>query len=634
MRYNIIMSNPTSINVLLGQIIASDNPAQALANLKLIEIPKALEFIKQVQILRGQITIKTNDGMIELATDKGVIKAKIMQNTPLQVGDHVEIKINKGSPPQMAIIKLASRIITKESPTPNIMQNIGQNTGQNTGQISQDIKPQFIKPLQILSAEQLIAQNTIKIDLLTPQIVQKIVTPYIEKIDAILNPVTNLSMPLKIVITDKTPPIIITKQDISKTSPQPITELYLPPQAKPLDILPASKDLAQKPENIVASFKMNTPITELPLKIVAAQLVANPIAKPINTSMSPLEISVPPVFKEVSIEKITLPIAEVRHGDAFIKTTNEKAGETRAELVGATHDKNLPVIKIAIGTNNSEQYYALQTLVKDIPLSAEIELSITKSENITPASKTISAPQATPLSMPIIISQSSFISPDIWTVMQEISQILAQASPAAATTFGNIMPSPNAPAQLGSAAMFFLSAMRSGDVQSWLGERAVDILKRAGKSELITRLSGEFSSLSRMSSDGSTGEWRSLTLPLAWQNEIHKMDIHYRKEDGGSDDEEQKGGSKTRFVMDLNLSQIGKVQLDGLFIGKPNGAGRLDLILRTEQGFSETMKMEMRQKYKAALDETSFSGELNFQDKPDQWVNITPDAHSEFLEDV
>jgi len=634
LRYNIIMSNPTSINVLLGQIIASDNPAQALANLKLIEIPKALEFIKQVQILRGQITIKTNDGMIELATDKGVIKAKIMQNTPLQVGDHVEIKINKGSPPQMAIIKLASRIITKESPTPNIMQNIGQNTGQNTGQISQDIKPQFIKPLQILSAEQLIAQNTIKIDLLTPQIVQKIVTPYIEKIDAILNPVTNLSMPLKIVITDKTPPIIITKQDISKTSPQPITELYLPPQAKPLDILPASKDLAQKPENIVASFKMNTPITELPLKIVAAQLVANPIAKPINTSMSPLEISVPPVFKEVSIEKITLPIAEVRHGDAFIKTTNEKAGETRAELVGATHDKNLPVIKIAIGTNNSEQYYALQTLVKDIPLSAEIELSITKSENITPASKTISAPQATPLSMPIIISQSSFISPDIWTVMQEISQILAQASPAAATTFGNIMPSPNAPAQLGSAAMFFLSAMRSGDVQSWLGERAVDILKRAGKSELITRLSGEFSSLSRMSSDGSTGEWRSLTLPLAWQNEIHKMDIHYRKEDGGSDDEEQKGGSKTRFVMDLNLSQIGKVQLDGLFIGKPNGAGRLDLILRTEQGFSETMKMEMRQKYKAALDETSFSGELNFQDKPDQWVNITPDAHSEFLEDV
>jgi len=83
--------------------------------------------------------------------------------------------------------------------------------------------------------------------------------------------------------------------------------------------------------------------------------------------------------------------------------------------------------------------------------------------------------------------------------------------------------------------------------------------------------------------------------------------------------------------MDLNLSNMGKVQLDGLFIGKDS---RLDLILRTQQKFSETMKMEMRQTYRDALEDISFSGELSFQDKVDQWVNITPDNKSEFLEDV
>ncbi len=609
------MSDPTSINIILGQIIASDNPAQIAANLKLIEIPAALAFIKQVQILRGKITVKNNDEMIEIKTDKGVIKAKIMQNTPLQVGDNVEIKINKGSPPQVANIKLLPKITAKEGASPK-----------------SEIKlPPRVELPQILSTEQLITQKTIKIELLTPQIVQKITAPYTEKIDTILKPATSYSVAPKLEVSYKTPAIQESLVQIPNEIKSPIAELHSPPRQS-LEISPV---IQNNEKNIVASFKMDAPITELPLRVVVAQIVANPISKPINIST----ISPPPpitaiTITEINISQISPPLAQI----TYVKNQdipNIKAGQSSAVIAGFTHDKEFPVIKITVPHSQSEQFYALQTPVKEIPLGAELELTVSKSGSISTevANNTTSTAISTSINtaMPIIISQSSFISPNIWSIMQEISQVLAKANPATAQAFSNIMPNPAAPANLGSAAMFFLSAMRSGDVQSWLGERAADIIKRAGKSELITRLSGEFSALSRTSSDANTGEWRSLTLPLSWQNEIYKMDIHYRKEGDGSDDDEQKGGSKTRFVMDLNLSQMGKIQLDGLFIGNKYGAGRLDLILRTKQGFSEAMKMEMRQKYKSALDETSFTGDLNFQNKPEQWVNITPNAQSEFL---
>jgi len=72
----------------------------------------------------------------------------------------------------------------------------------------------------------------------------------------------------------------------------------------------------------------------------------------------------------------------------------------------------------------------------------------------------------------------------------------------------------------------------------------------------------------------------------------------------------------------------------GISLGDPNGIGRLDLVLRTEEGFSKSMKMQMRQAYKSALEETQITGELSFQGKTDLWVHISPDQESNFEKEI
>ncbi|MCD8562757.1 MAG: hypothetical protein LRY54_01560 [Alphaproteobacteria bacterium] len=70
--------------------------------------------------------------------------------------------------------------------------------------------------------------------------------------------------------------------------------------------------------------------------------------------------------------------------------------------------------------------------------------------------------------------------------------------------------------------------------------------------------------------------------------------------------------------MDLSLSQIGRVQLDGYCRGKS-----FDLILRTDEPFSATARQSMRALYHGALEWEGLSGDLGFQNKPEQWVKIT-----------
>ncbi len=592
------MSDATSINAILSQRVSVNKSAP---NSKLVEIPKALEHVENPQILRGEVLRKSNNGTITIKTDKGEIKAKIEQNIVLQKGDIVEIRINKGNPPQNANVKLISKIIPQKIQPQNIMPKI--NLVQN------------------LSAKELMALETVKVELLTPQIAQKLTNSYIGKIDTILNLGVTLSILPKSMISENS---LILTQNLNDIIARPVSELF-PLKSNIVEMLPTS----QKYENIAAYFKMDIPKTEIPLRHIITQIMGGSSFFEKLIGVNPLSpiIYAPDMFEEISIMDIKPPLAQISYS-AHQDLATERVGDIRAILAGFTMDKNLPVIKIITPKHQAEQHYILQTRIEDIPLGSQIELKITKSTSIAPSLTQ---------NIPIAVNHNILISPDIWPVMQEITQVLVQANPAVAQGFSNIVPNAANPAQLGSAAMFFLAAMRSGDVQSWLGERAIDVLKRAGKSDLISRLGMEFSTLSRMSSDGIQ-EWRSLSLPLAWQNEIHKIAVHYRREEKkDSYDNSDNCGAKVRFVMDLNLSNMGKIQLDGLFIADradKKETARLELILRSEQPFSKAMKTEMRQKYKAALDETGLAGDLSFQDKPDQWVNIMPNTASEFSRNI
>ncbi len=86
-------------------------------------------------------------------------------------------------------------------------------------------------------------------------------------------------------------------------------------------------------------------------------------------------------------------------------------------------------------------------------------------------------------------------------------------------------------------------------------------------------------------------------------------------------DEEGDGESGERFVLDLQLTNLGHMQLDGLI----RRTGRhLDLIVRSEQPLPDEMRGGIREIFRNAAEVTGLDGGVNFQAKPPGFVEIAP----------
>jgi hypothetical protein len=88
--------------------------------------------------------------------------------------------------------------------------------------------------------------------------------------------------------------------------------------------------------------------------------------------------------------------------------------------------------------------------------------------------------------------------------------------------------------------------------------------------------------------------------------------------DGDGEDEE-----KTRFIVEVELSRLGDLQLDGLVREK-----RLDLILRSRVPLPEFMRRDIMQIFHDANEITGYRGSIGFQSSID-WKAMpieAPDA--------
>lgn len=266
---------------------------------------------------------------------------------------------------------------------------------------------------------------------------------------------------------------------------------------------------------------------------------------------------------------------------------------------------------------------ALQTL----PQGFRAEFSLTQplvTNAAVQGGAPVQASLAVPLTLPAI---TSFLTPDIWPAANALHQNIAQVSAQAASAFAAMTPSPSNAAQFGPAVMFFVAAMRSGDIAGWMGGKTVDALQKAGKGQALSKFMSDSAGMSRLAAEPAANDWRAMSIPLMHGEQIERVALYYKREDeGGADGEGNKGGFH-RFIFNLNPENMGKVQLDGLFRGAlgESNKGRLDLAVRTDQQFSQAMKMEMRRKYVDALEMAGVQGELSFQNNAESWVTITRD---------
>src|SRR5215470_10349394 len=163
--------------------------------------------------------------------------------------------------------------------------------------------------------------------------------------------------------------------------------------------------------------------------------------------------------------------------------------------------------------------------------------------------------------------------------------------------------SPTAAPRLAAALLFFMGVLK-GDA-SWPGDPVSLALTAAGRADLRARLAKEVSDLRQQASESARGDWRIFTLPVLDEAAVQPIRLYVRNpRDGGSGGDGPQG---SRFVLDLDLTRLGPLQLDGLVRG-----AKFDLVLRSHEPLDPVMKAEIGALFHSALEGTGLSGDVAF----------------------
>ncbi len=212
------------------------------------------------------------------------------------------------------------------------------------------------------------------------------------------------------------------------------------------------------------------------------------------------------------------------------------------------------------------------------------------------------------------LHQSMFASRK-WPALEQVIQVLHEATPTTAQQLVNsFIPRPDA--GLTSGLLFFLTALRGGDMRSLIGEAPMRLIE-SRRPNLAGRVSEDFTALARIADEPGPSDWRVALIPINTGAEIEQIRLLMRQH--GSDDEEATDTGDSRFVIDVELSTFGRLQLDGLV---RNNGKSLDLIIRSEVPLSETMHDDIRTIFLDAADLTGLTGSVNFQAAPPLFIDI------------
>lgn len=206
-----------------------------------------------------------------------------------------------------------------------------------------------------------------------------------------------------------------------------------------------------------------------------------------------------------------------------------------------------------------------------------------------------------------------------WASLQQILDLLA-SRPAAEgggqpvalpSVLTGAQSSPLVGKDIGSGVLFFFSLLRGGNIRELLGEDNVKWLDVKGFGNLLKKAQGELNSLASHQAESRNQSWQSIFFPVAVDGMIQQLRLFVKKDrEGGSQDAEQKS-EDTRFILELNMSQLGEMQIDG-FVRKGKDM-QFDMVIRSLQPLPTPVQADIQAIYLATSELNGFKGTVAFQ---------------------
>lgn len=191
-----------------------------------------------------------------------------------------------------------------------------------------------------------------------------------------------------------------------------------------------------------------------------------------------------------------------------------------------------------------------------------------------------------------------------WPALNDALRVLEETlGPAAATQATQALARPGP--QLTAALLFFMLALKGGDLRGWLGQDTARTLENAGRGGLLRAMGEDFQTLQRASEPNDAG-WRAFIVPVGEdERRPVRFLVRRKKREGG------RGQPGTAFLVDLDLTTLGAFRLDGMV--QPD---LLDLMIRTIDPLPAPMRHDIKALFDDTLDRTGIAGRLTFKASP------------------
>ncbi|MCF6215637.1 MAG: hypothetical protein L3J58_05625 [Emcibacter sp.] len=210
-----------------------------------------------------------------------------------------------------------------------------------------------------------------------------------------------------------------------------------------------------------------------------------------------------------------------------------------------------------------------------------------------------------------------------WQSLSQLLSILPPPVDAASPThlLGNRIPGIQNPAQMTSSMLFFLAALGAKNpARIWLGPAVTQRIERLEQGKLLNMLDNDMKRIFRLGAETTVNDWRPALIPMQVGTDVQAIPFLTRQLVDEESDKNNKAPEEddkkvaTRFIVELNLSEIGKIQVDGLL-----KETKLNIIIRSKAILPAEMKKDLSDKFVTSLEISGFAGDLQFRD------NISPD---------
>ena len=171
-----------------------------------------------------------------------------------------------------------------------------------------------------------------------------------------------------------------------------------------------------------------------------------------------------------------------------------------------------------------------------------------------------------------------------------------------------------------SGLLFFLSAVKSGERKNMFSTEDLAKLDALAPG-LMNQLNKDVKELNQQFANPRLEEWRPINLPLIFGSQAEMAQLYIRKEPESGTKVEKANGQ--RFVLDLHMSELGEMQLDG-FVRATERGNAIDLFLRSENYLEPGFTDEVRTLFITATEAAGIAGNLVFQQGSEHFVKPQP----------